>query len=416
MDQFIFEDGSGNLSNGQGDSVAVLAMDVDNEQYPLNGITNFCEYLDLKPPEKPVKKSKAKISEEVITTASVEQAGNNKKSYRSYKSEDKTKFFFLVYEKQLSVRAACKTIKIPASTGQNCSKKGVESLERGEDLPQTKDIGTVGRPAKLSQDHKEYLISIVDEKPDLVLEEMVEQMNSQFMDLEIGKSALHKFLTEKCQITLKRAHLYSIERNNHTKIEERYNWVKKWQETDMDFESNCVFIDEAAFHINMKRNYAWSSKGEWAIVKIPKTRAKTTTIIGAISSIVIINNKVKLPKVTAPSKKRKATIGFVQTQTDVMDQFEVFKGHYLIMDNAPIHKNQDIQLYIEGRGYKCVYLPPYSPELNPIEQFWSVVKSKLKRVALLDEETLSSRISDACNQVMIQDLKGFCRYSASKWD
>lgn len=223
MDQFIFEDGSGNLCNEQGDSVAVLAMDVDNEQYPLNGITNFREYLDLKPPEKPIKKSKAKISEDVITTASVEQAGNNKKSYRSYKSEDKTKFFFLVYEKQLSVRAACKTIKIPASTGQNWYKKGVESLERGEDLPQTKDIGTVGRPAKLSQDHKEYLISIVDEKPDLVLEEMVEQMNSQFMDLEIGKSTLHKFLTEKCQITLKRAHLHSVERNSPTKIEERYN-------------------------------------------------------------------------------------------------------------------------------------------------------------------------------------------------
>ncbi|KAG2191091.1 hypothetical protein INT47_010407, partial [Mucor saturninus] len=64
MDQLIFEDGSGNLCNEQGDSVAVLAMDVDNEQYPLNGITNFREYLDLKPPERTIKKSKAKISEE----------------------------------------------------------------------------------------------------------------------------------------------------------------------------------------------------------------------------------------------------------------------------------------------------------------------------------------------------------------
>lgn len=86
------------------------------------------------------------------------------------------------------------------------------------------------------------------------------------------------------------------------------------------------------------------------------------------------------------------------------------------MNNAPIHKNRDIQLYIEGRGYGCVYLPPYSPELYPIEQFWSVVKSKLKREALLEEEILSSSISDACNEVLLSGLQGFCRYSQSRFD
>lgn len=100
----------------------------------------------------------------------------------------------------------------------------------------------------------------------------------------------------------------------------------------------------------------------------------------------------------------------------MMDKHEEFKGHYLIIDNAPIHKNKDIQLYIESRGCRCVYLPPYSPQLNPIEQFGSIVKSKLKRVALLNEETLSTRIFEACNKVTISDLEGFCRYSASRWD
>lgn len=85
------------------------------------------------------------------------------------------------------------------------------------------------------------------------------------------------------------------------------------------------------------------------------------------------------------------------------------------MYNAPIHTNKDIQLYIEGRGYGYIYLPPYSPELNPIEQFWSVCKSKLKRETLLDEETLTSRIQDACNRVLLSDLQGFFRYSVSKF-
>ncbi|KAG1606564.1 hypothetical protein G6F46_012921 [Rhizopus delemar] len=100
---------------------------------------------------------------------------------------------------------------------------------------------------------------------------------------------------------------------------------------------------------------------------------------------------------------------------DVMDKHELFKGHYLVMDNAQIHKHADIRSYIESRGYGCVYLPPYSPELNPIEQFWSVCKSKLKREALLEEETLTSRIKVACNNVLISDLRGFCKYSVAKF-
>ncbi|EIE82108.1 hypothetical protein RO3G_06813 [Rhizopus delemar RA 99-880] len=58
-----------------------------------------------------------------------------------------------------------------------------------------------------------------------------------------------------------------------------------------------------------------------------------------------------------------------------MDKYPEMKGHYLVMDNAPIHSSTDIGKYIHSRGYRYVYLPPYSPELNPIEQFWSVVKN-----------------------------------------
>lgn len=49
------------------------------------------------------------------------------------------------------------------------------------------------------------------------------------------------------------------------------------------------------------------------------------------------------------------------------------------MDNALTHISADIAKYVECRGYCCVYLPSYSSELNPIEQLWSVVMSKVKR-------------------------------------
>ena len=71
-------------------------------------------------------------------------------------------------------------------------------------------------------------------------------------------------------------------------------------------------------------------------------------------------------------------ISFLKETSDDMDKYPQMKGHYLIMDNAPIHTSTDIAKYIEYCEYRCAYLPPYSSELNPIEQFWSVAKSKMK--------------------------------------
>lgn len=148
--------------------------------------------------------------------------------------------------------------------------------------------------------------------------------------------------------------------------------------------SNCVFIDEAAFHINMKRSIAWSKVGSRAVVKVPKTRAKTTTILGATCAFGVVNIKVRRPRVMPASKKRRTvgssgpaqfqskgtvTVHYFTFLSDTMDEMDkhpdIFKDNYLIMDNAPIHTNDDMKLFIESRGYRCVYLPPYSPELNP---------------------------------------------------
>lgn len=130
----------------------------------------------------------------------------------------------------------------------------------------------------------------------------------------------------------------------------------------MDYLSNCIFIDEAAFHINMKRTIIWSKIGSRAEVVIPKTRAKATTILGAISPYGVINVKVRKPRAVNQNKKRKAGGGkaVINTQSrggtvtghyfnficdimDALDKHEEFKNCHIVMDNAPIHKNADIE-------------------------------------------------------------------------
>ena len=221
------------------------------------------------------------------------------------------------------------------------------------------------------------MIQWADENTDsVILEDILDALTEKFGYLQITRSGFYKFVRQKCRITFKKVHLQPVERNTPEKIEQRSEWVKRWMETDLDFTSNCVFIGEAAFHINLKRNLSWSKEGSHAVVKVPRTKAKTTTILCAISPFGVVYISVRCPRALAPPKKRKVNEGakakesdngdavtghyfnFISSVLDVMDRHEQFRGHYLVMDNTPIHTHGDIQKHIESRGYGCVYLPP----------------------------------------------------------
>ena len=99
-----------------------------------------------------------------------------------------------------------------------------------------------------------------------------------------------------------------------------------------------------------------------------------------------------------------------------MDCFPELKGHYIVMDNASIHTAKEIDELITKRGYKSIYLPPYSPELTPIEQFWAIVKNKVKRSRFEDKEDLFTRITEACNSVPPNHLHAFVQHSVNVFE
>lgn len=69
------------------------------------------------------------------------------------------------------------------------------------------------------------------------------------------------------------------------------------------------------------------------------------------------------------------------------------------MDNAPIHTSDSVTGLIEIRGYRAIYLPSYSPGLNPVENFWSIVKNSVKRSEFTKTEDLKTRIVEASESV-----------------
>lgn len=73
-------------------------------------------------------------------------------------------------------------------------------------------------------------------------------------------------------------------------------------------------------------------------------------------------------------------------------------GHILVMDNATFHKSEDTQQLINTAGCQLLFLPPYSPDLNPIEKFWANFKNKIKKVI-----TQFPSLADAIDYVFQMD-------------
>jgi transposase len=101
---------------------------------------------------------------------------------------------------------------------------------------------------------------------------------------------------------------------------------------------------------------------------------------------------------------------------NILDKYDQMRGFYFIRDNAPIHKQIEDIFNKRNGDYKCVFLPPYSPELNPIEKFWALVKRKVRREKLQDTETLQDRIVDAANEVTIKHLQNIIQHSKTQFD
>ncbi|KAG1057423.1 hypothetical protein G6F43_000731 [Rhizopus delemar] len=359
---FLYEDEYGNVIDENGGPEPMDYI-VDQNEFIVETIAIHTEYLVNTVPNEfsltcPMLLEKPKNEDIHMKKA------KPKRAYVRYTVQDKTRFFDLKIEKCMTASAAAKQLGILEQLID-----GLASIMRA--------LAVFLRVVK----------NFINANPSATVVEVSEHLLKRFHDLKVSRSTVNNFIRRECNLSLKKADFHSIERNSSKKIEERYNWVYR-----------------SAFDINMKCSRAWSNKGTHAIVTRPTMRTNTTPILGVISASGLITVGIKNLDL------------FLKTTLDGMDKHPHMKGHYIVMDNVPIHMHENIKKYIDYRGYKCVYLPTCSPELNPIEQFWAVTKNKAKRHRLLQEDTLSKRITEACSSVKQSHFKGFVSHSYPCWD
>ena len=159
-----------------------------------------------------------------------------------------------------------------------------------------------------------------------------------------------------------------------------------------------IFLDESGAKTNMTRLRARVKGGARACDGVPSGHWSTTTMIG---SLRLDGQTVSM---ALPGATDRAS--FVEYVRQVLAP-TLRAGDIVIMDNLSSHKSPQVRRLIQQREASLVYLPPYSPDLNPIEKMWSKVKELLRGAKARTEEALIEQIGKALQQVTADDAMGW---------
>jgi transposase len=161
-----------------------------------------------------------------------------------------------------------------------------------------------------------------------------------------------------------------------------------------------VFVDETGAKTDMTARYGWGARSERVVEAVPHGRWKTTTLLHAIDV----------------RGTRAAMITDGPTNAAVFETFvdwllapRLRPGDVVVLDNLGSHKSAKAVARIEAAGARVLYLPPYSPDLNPIEKVFSKVKAFLRFAAARTKETLWDAIAFALDMVTPGDCRNVFR-------
>jgi transposase len=162
--------------------------------------------------------------------------------------------------------------------------------------------------------------------------------------------------------------------------------------------SDCVFLDETGINIAMARHDARSPQGARVHTSKPVNNGKNITVLGALSLDGIIASMT-----VDGSTDEQVFLTYVQTI--LVPTWHA--GQVVFMDNLSSHQVYGVKEAIESVGARLEYLPPYSPDLSPIEKCWSKFKATLRAKAARTRDVLDQAMTEALAMITPQDARGW---------
>ncbi|MCM1316367.1 MAG: IS630 family transposase [Alistipes senegalensis] len=184
----------------------------------------------------------------------------------------------------------------------------------------------------------------------------------------------------------------AAERKDRRVKKQRKKWNKKQRTMK---KRKIIFLDECGINTNMTRYYGRAKGKKRVYDYVPAKRIKRTTLLSS----------VRLDGTLAYTFFQGALTGkiFLDYIRNILVP-TLNKGDIVIMDNLSCHKVKGVAEAIENAGATVLYLPPYSPDLNPIEMMWSKIKSLLRTWKARSSEVLNQFIEKALSAVTTENI------------
>lgn len=255
-----------------------------------------------------------------------------------------------------------------------------------------------GPDPKLTSVHRQQLMDLVKETPDVTLTELKECLS-----IPVSISTIARALTDM-KLTFKKKSVHASEQGRPDVKQKREDWEECLPGLDVE---KLVFLDESGINTAMARRYGRCLEGERLVASAPAGQYHNNTLLSALRL-----DGVVAPMVLDGPVNAESFAGYVEQS--LVPELEA--GDVVIMDNLPAHKSVRVTQAIEGAGCILVYLPPYSPDFNPIENMWSKVKAWLRKVAPRTFDTVVDAVKHALLAVTPSDCEGYfdhCGYDAT---
>jgi len=163
-----------------------------------------------------------------------------------------------------------------------------------------------------------------------------------------------------------------------------------------------VFVDESGFRLGTPPRYGWSTRGSKSIGKHVCGKWETITMLGAIAldgfrGFMTIN----------AATSGDVFLAFVEQQLAQ----NLHPGDIVIMDNLAAHKRPEVIAAIRKARARVLFLPPYSPDLNPIERLWAKLKDFVRRCHTAAREAFDAAVRDAMTAISNHDIRAWTEFA-----
>jgi transposase len=181
----------------------------------------------------------------------------------------------------------------------------------------------------------------------------------------------------------------------------------QWRAGQADLnQERLVFIDESGASTKMTRLYGRCARGKRLVCAVPHGHWKTTTFVGALR-----HDGMTAPCVVDGPMNGETFLAWIeQSLVPTLRPHDI-----VVMDNLSSHKVKGVRQAIEAVGAVLHYLPPYSPDLNPIEQYFAKLKSLLRKAAARTRDTLDNAIAEALTRFSQTECANFIANSGYRY-